>query len=82
MEKTGEHAFHITKVHGENGERMHSTSQESMEKMGEDALHITKVHGEMGEDAFHITKAHGESGRRCIPQNKSPCGKCEKMHST
>ena len=33
MEKMGEDAFHITKVHGE---------------MGEDAFHKTKVHGENG----------------------------------
>jgi len=68
MEKMGEDAFHITKVHGENGRRCIPHSAKSMEKMG--------------EDAFHTAKAHAENVGRCIPHNKSPWRKWEKMHST
>ncbi len=41
MEKMGEDAFHITKVHGGNGRRCIPHNKQPMEKMAEDALHIT-----------------------------------------
>jgi len=42
MEKMGEDAFHITKVHGENGTRSIPHNKSPWRK----CFHITKVHGE------------------------------------
>ena len=74
MEKMGEDAFNITKVHGENGRRC----SPHMEKTGEDA-----VHGENGRRCIpHNTKSMEKMGEDAIHITKSPWRKWEKMHST